>query len=63
MLVFCKEQNLIATIPLTKDELAKVKEAKPAPADDAPAEAAPKKRRGKKADVPAEPPAAEAAAE
>jgi site-specific recombinase XerD len=75
MLVFCKEQGWIATVPLTKDELAKVREPKEA-------EAAPKAKRGKKAEaaekparkprakkatVPAEPPAetpaAEAAAE
>ena len=71
MLVFCKEKGWIATVPLTKDEMAKVREAKepeaaPKPKRGkkavAPAKAAAKKR-GKKADVPAEQPAQEPAAE
>ena len=75
MLVFCKEKGWIATVPLTKDELVKVREAKgpeaaPKPKRGKktakaapPAEKAARKPRGKKAATPAEPPAQEQPAE
>jgi hypothetical protein len=72
MLVFCKEQGLVEKVVLTKDEMARVKEAKPEDGEKparkprgkksaAPVDAAPKPKRGKKAkaqaEAPAEPPA------